>query len=111
MAELNAGARRALREARTEAVTILAVEVALLVGLATIDKAKSWDIIDLQWWAWLLLAAPALLMMILLLVVPLAELSLGQVRYVSVAMLGLLVGGRCGRRRGAARRAREQQHG
>ena len=88
--DLNAGARLALREARTEAVTILAVEVALLVGLATVDKAKGWDIIDLPWWAWLLLASPALLMMILLLVVPLAGVSPGRVRNVSVALLGLL---------------------
>ena len=70
---------------------MLALDVALLAGLAAIDKAKSWDIIDLQWWAWLLLAAPALLLMILLLVAPLAELSPGRVRNVGVAMLGLLV--------------------
>jgi uncharacterized membrane protein len=92
-AELNAAARRALREARTEAVVVLAVDVALLGGLASIDKAKGWDIINLPWWAWLLLASPALLLMILLLVVPLAELSPGRVRNAGVALLGLLVAG------------------
>ena len=81
----------AMREARTEAVVVLAVEVALLGGLAALDKAKGWDIIDLPWWAWLLLAAPALLLMILLLAVPLAELSPGRVRNAGVALLGLLV--------------------
>ena len=90
-AELNARDRRALREARTEAVIVLAVDVALLGGLAAIDKAKDWHIIHLQWWAWLLLASPALLLMILMLAVPLAELSPGRVRNVSVALLGLLV--------------------
>src|SRR4029450_4065467 len=55
-AELNAPARRALREARREAVVVLAVDVALLGGLASIDKAKGWGILDLPWWAWLLLA-------------------------------------------------------
>ena len=90
-AELDARARRALREARTEAVVVLAVDVALLVGLAVIDKAKGWEIIDLSWWAWLLLASPALLLMVLLLVVPLAELSPGRVRNAGVALLGLLV--------------------
>ena len=89
--ELNAPARRALREARTEAVVVLAVDVALLGGLASIDKAKGWGIIDLPWWAWLLLASPALLLMILLLAVPLAELSPGRVRNAGVALLGLLV--------------------
>jgi uncharacterized membrane protein len=90
-AELNVHARRALREARTEAVIVLAVDVALLGGLAAIDKAKDWNIIDLRWWAWLLLASPALLLMIMLLAVPLAELSPGRVRNASVALLGLLV--------------------
>src|SRR5215211_2237480 len=89
--ELNARARRALREARTEAVVVLAVDVALLAGLAAVDKAKGWDIIDLPWWAWLLLAAPALLLIVLLLAVPLAELSPGRVRTAGVALLGLLV--------------------
>jgi hypothetical protein len=36
-------ARRALREASTEAVVVLAVDVALLGGLASIDKAKDWE--------------------------------------------------------------------
>ena len=79
-AELNARARRALRESRTEAVIVLAVDVALLGGLAIVDKAKGWHIIDLPWWAWLLIASPALLLMIVLLAVPLAELSPGRVR-------------------------------
>jgi uncharacterized membrane protein len=89
--ELNAPARRALREARTEAVVVLAIDVLLLGGLASIDKAKGWEIINLSWWAWLLLASPALLLMILLLAVPLAELSPGRVRNAGVALLGLLV--------------------
>ena len=90
-AELNARTRLALHEARTEAVVVLTVDVALLGGLAAIDVAKGWDIIDLPWWAWLLLAAPALLLIVLLLVAPLAELSPGRVRNVGVALLGLLV--------------------
>src|SRR6478672_813735 len=84
-AELNARDRRALREARTEAVIVLAVDVALLGGLAAIDKAKNWAIIDLHWWTWLLLASPALLLMILMLAVPLAELSPGRLRNAGVA--------------------------
>jgi uncharacterized membrane protein len=90
-AELNARDRRALREARTEAVIVLAADVALMGGLAAIDKAKGWAILDLPWWAWLLLASPPLLLMVLMLAVPLAELSPGRVRNASVALLGLLV--------------------
>ena len=104
-------ARRALREARTEAVVVPAIDVALLAGLASIDKAKGWDIIDLSWWAWRLVASPALLMMILLLAVPLAELSPGRVRK-SRRLFARPPGRlRCVRRRGAARRPREQQLG
>jgi uncharacterized membrane protein len=90
-AELNATDRRALREARTEAVIVLALHVAMLGGLAALDKAKDWDIIRLPWWAWLVIASPALLLMVMLLAVPLAELSPGRVRNASVALLGLLV--------------------
>ena len=91
VAELNPDARRALREARTEAVVVLAVYVALLWGLATVDKAKGWEIIDLPWWIWLVLAAPALFLIILLLAVPRALLSPGKVRDAGVVLLGLLV--------------------
>ena len=62
--------RRAQREARTEAVLVLAVDVALLGGLAALDRAKGWDIIE-PWWVWLLLAAPGLILIVLLLAVPL----------------------------------------
>jgi uncharacterized membrane protein len=90
-AGLNARVRRVLREARAEAVVALAVDVALLGGLAAVDKAKGWDIIDLPWWMWLLLATPALLLIALLLAVPLAELSPGPIRNAGVALLGLLI--------------------
>jgi uncharacterized membrane protein len=84
-------ARPAVREARTEAVVVLAADVALFGGLAAVDKAKGWAIIDLPWWVWLLLAAPALILMCLLLAVPLAELGPGRLRNVGFALLGLLV--------------------
>ena len=90
-AELSARDRGTLREARVEAVIVLAVDVGLLCGLAAADKAKDWHIIDLHWWSWLLLASPALLLMILLLAVPLADMSPGRVRNLSVALLGLLI--------------------
>ena len=89
--ELNARIRRAQREARTEAVVVLAVDVALLGGLAAVDKAKDWAILDLPWWVWLVLSAPALILIILLLAVPRAELRPGRVRDTGVALLGLLV--------------------
>jgi hypothetical protein len=89
--ELNPDARHALREDRSEAVVVLTLDVALLVGLAFVDNAKGWDIIDLPWWVWLVLAAPALLLMTLLLTMPLAEVSPGRVRDLGVALLGLLL--------------------
>src|SRR3954454_16157212 len=83
-------AARARREARTEAAVVVAIDVALIAGLAVVDKAKGWQIVDLPWWAWLVLLTPALLLMILLLAVPFAELSPGRVRDLGVALLGLL---------------------
>src|SRR5262245_22985209 len=81
----------AMREGRREAIVVLALDVALLAGLASVDKANGWAIIDLPWWAWLALAMPALLLMLMLLVSPKAELSPGRTRNVGVALLGLLV--------------------
>jgi uncharacterized membrane protein len=89
--ELDQRTRPVLREARTEAAVVLALEVALFAGLALADKAKGWGLIDLPWWAWLLLASPALILMVLLLVLPLAELSPGRLRNASFALLGVLV--------------------
>ena len=89
--EVDQRVRRAVRVARTEAAIVLSFYVALLGGLASIDRAMGWDIIDLPWWAWLVLAAPALILIVLLLAVPLAELSPGRVRNAGFALLGLLV--------------------
>ena len=66
-------------------------EMALFAGLAVLDKTKGWGILDLPWWAWLLLAAPALVLMLLLLTAPLAELSPGWVRNAGISLLGLLL--------------------
>src|SRR3954471_9444872 len=81
---------RARREARTQAAVVVGIDVALIAGLAVVDKAKGWQIVDLPWWAWLVLVTPALLLMVLLLAVPFAELSPGRVRNVGVTLLGLL---------------------
>jgi uncharacterized membrane protein len=89
--ESDARVRRAMREARVEAVIVLALDVALFAGLAFVDKVKGWGIIDLPWWAWVLLAGPALLLILLLLVAPRAELSPGRLRNVGVGVLGFLV--------------------
>ena len=89
--EVDQRVRRAVRVARTEAAIVLSFYVALLGGLASIDRAMGWDIIELPWWAWLVLAAPALILIVLLLAVPLAELSPGRVRNAGFALLGLLV--------------------
>ena len=80
-----------MREARTEAVVVLALDVALFGGLPFVDQAQGWQIVDLPWWGWLVVATPALVLMILLLAVPLAELSPGRLRNAGVALLGLLV--------------------
>jgi hypothetical protein len=82
---------RAVREARTEGVVVLGVDVALLAGLATLDHTQGWEILGLPWWAWLVLATPPVLLVVALLVFPLAEVSPGRVRDATVGLLGLLV--------------------
>jgi uncharacterized membrane protein len=89
--EPDARTRQALRDARTEAVFVLAADVALFAGLAAVDKAKDWTIADVPWWTWLLLAAPALLLIVLLLAVPRAELRPGRTRTAGFTLLGLLI--------------------
>ena len=90
-AERNAIGRRALTEGRTEAIVVLALDVALWGGLWSIDQAKGWDILGLGWWAWLLLSLPALLLMILLIAVPHAEMRPGRARNAGIVLLGLMV--------------------
>ena len=90
-AELNARARRALREARTEAVVVLAIDVALLGGPRVRRQGEGLGhhrpaVVGV---AAACLARPVL--MILLLAVPRALLSPGRVRNAGVALLGLLV--------------------
>src|SRR4051812_3591708 len=79
-------AERARREARTEAAVVVGIDIALIAGLAVVDKAQGWEIVDLPWWAWLVLVTPALLLLILLLAVPFAELSPGRVRNLGVTL-------------------------
>ena len=88
----------------------LALDVALLAGLAVVDKAKGWSIVDLPWWAWLLLAAPALVLMTLLLAAPARRVESrpgAQHGHRAARAAGRL---RRGGRRRARRRARDQQH-
>jgi len=70
---------------------VLLLDVGLFAALAVADKAYDWSLIDLAWWAWLVLASPALILMALLLVLPIAEISPGRLRNGSIALLGLLV--------------------
>ena len=88
--EMTTSAVRALREARTEAVLVLTLEVALFGGLAVVDAAKGWDIIDLPAWVWVVLMLPALVLIAMLLAAPVAELSPGRVRNFGVGVLGFL---------------------
>ena len=81
---------RELREARTEAALVVAIDVALFASLAIVDKANGWAIVDLPWWAWLLLSSPALVLLLLLLAMPLAELSPGRARNAGIVLLGML---------------------
>lgn len=92
MGEPDDGAlKHTLREARSEAVIVLGLDIALLAGLATLDHTQGWAIVGLPAWAWLVVASPPAMMIAALLAFPLAEVSPGRVRNVTVGLLGLLV--------------------
>jgi uncharacterized membrane protein len=68
--------REARYEARREAAAVMIVAVAALGGLAALSWRNDWVLIDVPWWAWLVLALPGLVLC--------ADLWLGA-RRVSIA--------------------------
>ena len=55
------------REARLEAVPVVLVAIALQVLLAVVSEQNRWEIWELSWWIWLVLAGPELALALYLL--------------------------------------------
>jgi uncharacterized membrane protein len=51
--------REARYEARREVVPAVAVAPVVLIALAIVSRAEGWMLLELGWWAWLVLAVPA----------------------------------------------------
>jgi uncharacterized membrane protein len=49
-------------EARREAAWVAICSAGLLTFLAIVSRREGWELVDLQWWIWLVLAVPALLL-------------------------------------------------
>ena len=73
-------------QGRREAAPVAVLVLLLFVALALASKTRNWQLVGLDWWIWLLLAAPALFLTVDLL---LSRRGRGMVRSRSAA-LGLL---------------------
>ena len=51
-------------EGRREAAPAAFVGLLVLIGLAVLSWGRNWELLELQWWIWLLLAVPVLLLTI-----------------------------------------------
>jgi hypothetical protein len=54
--------RDARYEVRREAASAVVIAVALLTALALVSRRKGWELVDIPWWSWLVLALPGLVL-------------------------------------------------
>jgi hypothetical protein len=57
-----ASEQEARYEARREAASAVVVAVAVLAALALVSWREGWELMELPWWAWLVLAVPGLVL-------------------------------------------------
>jgi uncharacterized membrane protein len=77
-------------EARAEAVPVVALVPLVFVGLAFVSRVEDWEFLGLDWWAWLVVAAPALLLAADLWLGP-RGLGFARTRTAGLALLGVMV--------------------
>jgi hypothetical protein len=77
-------------EARAEAAPVVAMVPLVFVGLAFVSRAAGWEFLGLEWWAWLVVAAPALLFALDLVLGP-RGLGFARSRRAGLVLLGVMV--------------------
>jgi len=84
--------RAALYEARREAAPAVVIAAVVLMALALVSWEEGWELVELSWWIWLVLAVPGLLLC--------ADLWLGargvglaRTRLAALILLGVIVFG------------------
>ena len=81
---------RAVAEGRREAAPAALAAVLVFVLLAGVSRQRDWQVLDLPWWVWLLVAMPAVLLAIDL-CLNYRGRGLVRSRRAALALLGLLV--------------------
>ena len=76
-------------EGRREAAPAALVALVVFLVLATVSRAKGWELLGLSWWIWLLVAVPVLLLT-LDLVMSYRGMGLVRTRRAAIILLGLL---------------------
>jgi hypothetical protein len=59
---VRAGEHQARYEARREAASAAVIAVAVLAALAAVSWKEGWELLELPWWSWLVLAVPGLVL-------------------------------------------------
>src|SRR5262245_39813187 len=84
------GEAEARAEGRREAAPVAFVAFGIFLVLALVSRARDWELLDLPWWTWLLVALPVLLLTVDL-TMSYRGLGLVRSREAALALLGVLV--------------------
>lgn len=76
-------------EARREADSVVAIAVALLVGLAVVSWHQGWELSGLPWWSWLVLAVPGVVLFVDLWLGA-RDVGFARTRQAALALLALI---------------------
>ena len=87
-----AGEGEARAEGRREAAPVAFVAFLIFVALALVSRGQGWELLDLPWWIWLLVAAPVLLLTVDL-TMSYRGAGLVRSREAALTLLGVLVVG------------------
>ena len=77
-------------EARREATSIVSIAAVVLLLMALVSWNEGWELVELRWWTWLVLAVPSLLLWFDLWLGG-REIGFASTRRASLVLLGVIV--------------------
>lgn len=78
-------------EARREAAPAVIIAALVLMALALVSWKKEWELVELPWWIWLVLAVPGLLLCVDLWLSARGFVGFGRTRLAALVLLGVVV--------------------
>lgn len=87
---MGSGEIEARYEARREAVSAVLVAAGVLALLASVSWKEGWELVELPWWSWLVLAVPGLVLC-LDLWLGARRIGIASTRSASLVLLGMIV--------------------